>query len=181
MAKSSITNQIRIGSTYGDWKVIDIQDGILFYMYKKPYYCECLCGQKESLSFEQLRFGWATEHPCGIVRYEGRLTDLPEYNSWRSMKARCYDPKHIGYKNYGGRGITICKKWRKDFLAFLADMGQKPTPKHSIERKNNDGNYEPKNCKWATSKEQAANKRKRSKKLGGSGVSKTLSNTSGEN
>lgn len=81
------------------------------------------------------------------------------YSTWRSMIKRCDDPNSNVYHNYGGRGITVCDRWRNDFIAFVRDMGPKPTPKHSIDRINNDGNYEPGNCRWATSKEQCRNYR----------------------
>ena len=82
-----------------------------------------------------------------------------EYRAWGSMKARCFNPKATGYKNYGGRGITVCKRWLHSYANFLADMGRCPAGL-TLERKNNDGNYTPKNCKWATRSEQMANRRK---------------------
>lgn len=75
------------------------------------------------------------------------------------MQQRCYNPKHKSYHNYGGRGIFVCVRWMISFPDFLKDVGLKPTPQHSIDRINNDGNYEPGNVKWSTAKEQRANQR----------------------
>jgi len=75
------------------------------------------------------------------------------------MKERCSNPANKSYPNYGGRGIMVCERWKEDFAAFYADMGPRPTLKHSIDRKNNDWNYEPDNCRWATSTEQRHNRR----------------------
>jgi hypothetical protein len=75
------------------------------------------------------------------------------------MKTRCSNRRHVKWPNYGGRGITVCERWRNSFTAFLADMGHKPTPKHSIDRIDNDGTYEPGNCRWATPAEQMTNQR----------------------
>lgn len=82
----------------------------------------------------------------------------PTYRTWVAMRARCLNPNVINYANYGGRGIKVCERW-DDFENFLADMGLKPSPKHSIDRIDNDGNYESGNCHWATKLEQARNSR----------------------
>ncbi len=89
----------------------------------------------------------------------------PEYRTWSSMKTRCNNPKVWSFKYYGGRGIKICERWTKSFWDFLSDMGPKPTPKHSIDRIDSNGDYEPKNCRWATVEMQINGRRLRVSKV----------------
>lgn len=89
---------------------------------------------------------------------DGR-TKEPEYWSWVRLRRRCLQPTHKSYKDYGGRGIAVCPEWRDDYPAFVAYIGRKPSPKHTVERINNNGNYEPGNVCWALQKEQTRNRR----------------------
>ena len=83
-----------------------------------------------------------------------------EYYTWYSMIRRCYDPRHCFFHHYGGRGISVCERWRDDFMMFLSDMGARPSPKYSLDRWDNDGSYTPENCRWATRTQQTLNTRR---------------------
>lgn len=87
------------------------------------------------------------------------------YKAWEQMVARCSSKSAIRLERYGSRGITVCEKWRKSFVAFFADMGEPPSKRHSLDRKDNNGNYTPENCQWGTREQQARNKRNSRKYL----------------
>lgn len=93
------------------------------------------------------------------VRQAGGVSKNITYPSWRHMINRCLNPNSDVFRHYGARGITVCERW-KDFALFIKDMGPRPSKKHSINRVNNDGNYEPGNCEWATVMQQMANTRR---------------------
>lgn len=131
--------------------------------YVRHWRCACLCGGEIVASHSNLRSG-ATQS-CGCLHRErasaantthGKKRSA-EYVVWMGMRQRCSNPNNSRYADYGGRGIIVCERWQR-FDHFLADMGQRPTPKHQLDRIDNDGNYQPGNVRWATLGEQAQNK-----------------------
>lgn len=143
---------------------------------KARWNCLCDCGNSRTVEASNLITGHTKSCGCHKSEVNSEAATKrntvhghnkagkpsPTFNSWNSMKLRCIYPNHVSYKDYGGRGITICDRWAFSFVNFLADMGERPEGM-TLDRKDVDGNYDPENCKWATKKEQEANKRFRRK------------------
>lgn len=153
------------GQRFGRWTVTNHFRG------KKPveWLCVCICGKENWVQGGTLRNGGSLS--CGCLcrdRHHAMAThghtcnnrQSREFNSWHAMRARCGNPRATGYHLYGGRGISVCARWQRSFSAFLSDMGPRPL-RTSLDRINPNGNYESSNCRWATPKEQQANRRDR--------------------
>lgn len=152
-----------VGKKIGKWTVLekDISN-------KMPvrWKCQCECGSLHTVSGGDLRRARSLQcSRCARIKSstfhgmakKGKIA--PEYNSWSQMKSRCMNANDKRYRDYGGRGIKICERWISSFESFLLDVGKKPSPIHSIDRIDNDGNYCPENVKWSTPKEQANNRK----------------------
>lgn len=129
----------------------------------------CGCYQMEQTSNANRTHGHTSD------RLNGRRWACPEYKIWIALRRRCNNPKDFFYVDYGGRGIIVCESWNNSFEAFYKDMGPRPSPEHSIDRIDVNGNYEPGNCRWAT-RIQQCNNRRTSRFLTHNGLTMTVAN-----
>jgi len=149
--------------------------------------CKCKCDKLVSVIASSLCLGRTLSCGClhrerlraiaykhGHADYRNAAVSV-EYYAWTSMTQRCTNPKRWNYKNYGGRGIVVCERWLKSFPDFLADMGRKPSPDLSLDRIDNEGNYEPSNCRWATKSQQQRNRRPRPRLMSDADIRKAVS------
>lgn len=113
----------------------------------------CTCGTVKELRLDSFK---TRIRSCGNCGWKTKFPS--EYKSWEGMNSRCYNTNHPKYKDYGGRGITVCMEWRNSFARFLNDVGPKPFESYTIDRNNNNGNYEPNNCSWESKRQQALNR-----------------------
>lgn len=164
-----------VGREFGKLKVVSFVG--LDARRNSLWLCVCGCGAERVHAGCNLTRGNIVS--CGQAgcrrRVADRVEDHPDFHVFTGMLTRCYNAADKGYSRYGGRGIVVCDRWRDGgFRVFIADMGPRPTPEHSIERKDNNGPYSPGNCVWATAKEQGRNRRT-NKRLTHNGETHTLS------
>ena len=164
ISKSAIIQ--KIGDRFGRLTVISNTPNHVKKGHKKKLFwlCRCERGVEKYFYGHTLRNGGATSCGCKItdLKKYSISTSLSvgkkSYSSWTLMLSRCYDKRHKNYKNYGGRGITVCDRWKNSFQNFLDDIGERPIGM-TIGRIDNNGHYEPSNCKWETNDQQSSNKR----------------------
>lgn len=154
-----------VGTQQHDWTILALIPGRV-----QRYRCRCVCKTEHTVVAETVRTGRSRRcRACGYKVTASKIMThgdtvnyamTAEYRIWHGMLERCGSPKHQSYADYGGRGLRVCPEWEASFEAFLADVGRRPSPAHSLDRfPNGAGNYEPGNVRWATSGEQSRNRK----------------------
>jgi len=158
--------EIKQGERFGRLTVIKEVEGYMSPggQTKRKFLFKCDCGNEKEILLADVRGGNSKSCGCVERNFKHGLRKHYLYDTWNGMKQRCLNTNHKGYDDYGGRGIKVCDRWLNSFPNFLEDMGEKPGPEYSIDRIDNDGNYEPDNCRWATPSQQVLNQRRNCQK-----------------
>lgn len=186
-----VLDKILIGGKFGKLLVKSLAPKELWIRNESYFICDCDCG-KSGLVINGCRIKNGSTQSCGCLKLErqllaktthghtsskassGRRHRSPTYRTWETMKRRCLSPVSANYHLYGGRGITVCPEWIESFDAFLRDMGEQPSPSHSLDRINGDLGYSKDNCRWATWVQQGRN-RANNRKLTLNGITRCVS------
>lgn len=157
--------RVAIGTSFGRWTVVARTRPGDAPRRRAHWWCRCVCGTERLVLENSLKRRESRSCGCAPPRITGptgghRLTGTPEWNAWSGMVGRCHVKSDSAYARYGAQGVAVCDRWRRDFLAFLQDVGPKPSPNHTIDRLDNSKGYEPSNVRWATPTEQARNTRR---------------------